>query len=48
MYSLNLTLSDSPVWSTALVFLNMKLTVRIILDALSYMNGDNNSYDDNE
>ena len=30
LYSLELTPSDSPVWSTALLFLNMKHTVRII------------------
>jgi hypothetical protein len=32
LYSLDLTPSDSPVWSTALVFLNMKHTVLIIID----------------
>jgi len=36
LYSLDLTPSDSPVWSTALVFLNMKHTVPIIIDSLSY------------
>jgi len=33
--SLDLTPSDSPVWSSALVFLNMKHAVRIIIDSLS-------------
>jgi hypothetical protein len=32
LYSLDLTHSDSPVWSTALLFLNMKHTVRIFID----------------
>jgi len=36
VYSLDLTPSDSPVWSTALFFLNMKHTVRIIIDSPSY------------
>ena len=36
LYSLDLTPSDSPVWSTALVFLYMKHTVQIIIDSLSY------------
>jgi len=35
LYSLDLTPSDSPVWSTALVFLNMKHSVRIIIDSPS-------------
>jgi hypothetical protein len=35
LYSLDLTSSDSPVWSTAFVFLNMKHTVRIIIDSPS-------------
>jgi len=34
--SLDLTPSDSPVWSSALVFLNMKHTVRIITVSTSY------------
>jgi hypothetical protein len=37
LYSLDLTPSDSPVWSSALVFLNMKHTVRIIIDSPSYI-----------
>jgi hypothetical protein len=37
LYSLDLTPSDSPVWSAALVFLNMKHTVRIIIDSPSYI-----------
>ena len=36
LYSLDVTPSDTPVWSTALVFLNMKHTVRIIIDSPSY------------
>jgi len=36
LYSLDLTPSDSPVWSTALVFINMKHTLRIIIDSPSY------------
>jgi hypothetical protein len=36
LYSLDLIPSDSPVWSTALVFLNMKHTVWIIIDSPSY------------
>jgi hypothetical protein len=48
MYSLDLTLSDSPVWSNALIFLNKDLPVRIIIDLPSYMNKDNDLYDDNE
>ena len=35
LYRLSLTPSDSPVWSTAFVFLNMKHTVRIIIDTPS-------------
>jgi hypothetical protein len=35
LYSLDLTPLDSPVWSTALVFLNIKRTVRIIFDSPS-------------
>jgi hypothetical protein len=35
LYSLNLTPSDSPVWYTDLAFLNMKHTVRIIIDSPS-------------
>jgi hypothetical protein len=35
LYSLDLTPSDSPVWSTAFVFLNMKHTVRIVTDSPS-------------
>ena len=35
LYSLDLTPSESPVWSTALVFLNMKHTVRVIIDSTS-------------
>jgi hypothetical protein len=37
LYSLDLTPSDSPVWSTALVFLNMRHTVWLIIDSLSYV-----------
>ena len=37
LYSLDLTPSDSPVWSTVLVFLNMKHTVQIITDSPSYI-----------
>jgi hypothetical protein len=36
LHSLDLTSSDSPVWSTALVFINIKHTVKIIIDSLSY------------
>jgi len=35
LYDLDLTPSDSPVWSTALVFLNMKHTLGIIIDSPS-------------
>ena len=35
LYSLDLTPSDSPVWSTALVILNIKHSVRIIIDSPS-------------
>jgi hypothetical protein len=38
LYSLDLTPSESPVWSTALVFLNMKHAVRIIIDSPSNIN----------
>ena len=37
LYSLDLTPSDSPVWSTDLAFLNMKHTVRIIIDSPSQL-----------
>jgi hypothetical protein len=40
LYSLDLTPLDSPVWSTALVFLNMKHTVRITVDSRSYLLSD--------
>jgi hypothetical protein len=35
LYNLDLTPSDSPVWSTALLFLNTKHRVRIIIDSPS-------------
>jgi len=38
LYSLDLTPSDSPVWSTALLFLSMKHTVWTIIDSPSYVN----------
>jgi hypothetical protein len=38
LYSLDLTPSDSPVWPTALVCLNMKHTVRVIIDSPSDIN----------
>jgi hypothetical protein len=37
LYNLDLTPSDSPVWSTALVFLNTKHTVRITIKSHSYI-----------
>jgi hypothetical protein len=37
LYSVDITPSDSPVWSSALVFINMKHTVRIIIDSPLYI-----------
>jgi hypothetical protein len=37
LYSLDLTPSGSSVWSTALVILNMKHTVKITIDSPSYV-----------